>query len=163
MKVQNIIHGEVITDPSKLQEILGLSINDNCMINVGRFLDNAPNVEHAGYQLPMVMMSVKVARITEHNLTDFIQRMGYMDACGKSAIDLPNGVEDLAVLHRKLKGWIDEGWEIETDLSHMERQDFVEWTEFKVTQEVLREVRELRSTLKTKLEEELPEAAKELT
>lgn len=163
MKIQNIFQGEVVEDPAKLERVLALTMNDNCMINRGYEFPKDMQGDKYGYQLPVVMMSMKMARITKHNLVDFIQRLAYMDACGKAAIALPNGVEDLVELHAKLAGWVSLGWELETDLSHMEAQDFVEWTEFKITQEVLIEIRDLRSSIKKQLESGLPQpAAKEL-
>lgn len=164
MKIQNVIKGEVIERPADLEQALKLSMNDNCMINVGYlFPGNVKALtEHEGYQLPVVMMSVKMSRINGNNLMDFINRLGYIDACGKSAIPLPNGILDLVGLYRKMKAWVDAGWELETDLTHMESKDFSDWVEFKVVQEVTRDVRELREAIKKQLTEQLPEAAKEL-
>jgi hypothetical protein len=161
MKIQNIIKGEVVLDSYELEKTLNLSDNDNCMINVNAVF-HGDAAEHAGYQLPVVMMSVKMARIDGTNLMDFIDRLGYVDACGKSSIPLPNGIEDLVGLYHKMKAWVDKGWELETDLTHMESKDFRDWVEFKVVQEVLRDVRELREAIKKQLQEQLPEAAKEL-
>jgi len=163
MKVQNIVNGEVITDPKELESKLGLTMNDNCMINSDYSFPPDAKGDHLGYQLPMVMLAVKLGRVDQFVLVDFIQRLGYLDACGSSPIPLPNGVDDLVRLYGKLKGWIDKGWEIETDLVHMDRPDYVDFTEFKVTKDVIGGVRELRSTLRAKLAEELPpQAAKDL-
>ena len=166
MKIQNIIEGEVVQDPMKLQEVLGLTMNENVMINTQYPFKGTPaeNTEHAGYQLVMAMMSVKMSRIDRVTLTDFIQRLGYVDACGKSAVPLPRGVNDLVDLYGKMKAWVDKGWELETDLTHIESPAFNEWVEFKVTRDVIREIQEVRDSIRKQLIEKLPEAAaKELS
>jgi hypothetical protein len=163
LKINNVINGEVITDPKKLEAELGLSMNDNIMINHDfKFEGRAAETEFAGFQLAMVMFSVKMNSITEYTLVDFIRRLAFQDACGTSPVPLPNGIHDLISLFRKMKGWIDKGWEYETDTTHMERADFVEYTEFRISQEVLKDVRKTREAVRLKLREAFPEREKEL-
>jgi hypothetical protein len=161
LKINNIIGGDVVTDPLKLEAALGLSMNDNIMINHGfKFEGRAAETEFAGCQLAMVMLSVKMSLITEYTLVDFIRRLAFQDACGTSPVPLPNGIQDLISLYKNMKGWVDNGWEYETDTTRMERADFVEYTEFKIAQAVLQDVRKTREVVRLKLREAFPELEK---
>jgi hypothetical protein len=160
LKIQNILKGEVVTDPGDLEARLGLSMNDNAMINAGYKFQTAAEGSHAGIQLAMAMIMLKMSRIDQFTLVEFIRRLAFQDACDNSPVPLPNGIKDLKALHMKMRKWIDQGWEMETDLTNMSRPDFVEYMEFRITQSVLKDVREAQASVKQELIDNLPEEAR---
>jgi len=160
--IQNLIAGKPVS-PEELEEQLKLNMDDNVMINYGFSFPAyvTSQNDQVGVQLALVMLDVKMSLLNTYNIVDFLQRLAFRDACGESPIKLPEGVQDLATLYFRLSAWMNLGWSFQTTMVHMEENDFWEYTEFKIAQKVVKDIRAVRVGAREVLLMKLPTEATE--
>ena len=147
VSVRQTIKGKLIEDPVELQKLLELDSVGNLMINSKwLFTEEEKKALNPGRQLVLLLLNLGLNRIDAKTLSEILERLGFRFMCGESPLVFPNDdISDLTPIHRRLRGWIDKGWVMETNLSEVSSQDFYE----KIVNRELQEVEErVRSSIK---------------
>jgi len=121
-----LIKGKPVTDAKELQKALDLDLIGNLMINSKwEFTEKEREALNPGNQLVLVLINIGINHIDATTLGEILERLGILYLCGKAPLQFPSDdISDLQTVHKRLQGWIQRGWMMETNLPEVSDQDF---------------------------------------
>ena len=84
---------------------------------------------------------------------DFLRRIALRDECQDPVVPLPEGKESLRKLHARLQNWFDKGWSLQVGVAQLNAEEFLDYTVFRITQDVANDVRKTIDGINETLQE----------